>query len=302
MSGAPLLMLAAAATNEKRQEEQKKEKERLEQLAKQTAQEKIAFLASKAILWQNDEDIVSAYQNVLMGKLSFNSVQDYTIQEISIKDFFAFLTHYKEKESAVRLIQEHKLFEKTYDYNPFAIRSFIKATSFQNSVLGRGKCRYSVEHDIYENRQKLFLFYCPQQRKPICKKNPCMSSYWASQEIFLDILKEYTHPALREALCEDIVIPATIIASNDKKFEKMYRHFLEKKTFFYSSDKKTIDETFEKARKAAQTPEYQNLFIPPCPAIKTKWKYGIIPSTVIDESQSYECPIIKKALETQNSR
>ena len=116
------------------------------------------------------------------------------------------------------------------------------------------------------------------------------------------MLSEKTHPALRKALIEDVVVPATIMASGDKRFVKIYRKFLEKPTFLYSPDRQTIRSTFEQAERLSQTPEYQDLFIPACPAIKTKLKYGIFPYTVVDTSQAYECPIIKKALEKQNSR
>ena len=301
MSGAPLLIIAAAAL---REQEEKREKERLEQLVKQTAQEKIAYLAGRAANWKTDEDVVAAFEDVLNGNCSFNSMQTGKIEEISIKNFFAFLTQFKEKKEIVRIIKEHKLFKRTLKNHPRQISSFIKATCCRNSIIGQGKDGYSVEQDFYQNRQQIFKNYCPEQRKPVC---PNSAPLWQvilhfSFESFLESLQENVHPALKEALSKDVVVPATIMASGDKEIEKIYRKYLEKKELLYCVDKKMIAQTFLQARELSQTPEYQNLFVSPCPAVKTKWKYGIFPVRTIDTTQEYECPIIKNMLKKQNTR
>lgn len=301
MSAAFLLMVAAQ-NRARQEEEERKEKERLEQLAQQTAQEKISYLATRALSWKSNKDIANAYLDVLYQRMTFDSMHNSQPHEISIRDFFAFLTQYKERKNAIHLIKEQKLFEITLDKTPWLLSSFIRATSWRKSVIGSGKDGYAVEVDIAKNRQKIFQYFCPEQRKPKCPQKQDINFGYPSLYLFLECLQEYTRPELRNALAQDIVIPATIMASGKKDLEKLYRRFLEKKTILYSPDKKTIAKTFEEARKAAQTPEYQNLFIAPCPAIKTKRLWGIFPVSSIDESQHYECPIMKKILERQNSR
>ena len=301
MSGAPLLIIAAAAL---REEEEKKEKERLEQLLRRSREEKTTYLAAKAANWKKDEDIVSAFDDVLNDNYSFNSMQTGEVRNISIQDFFAFLTQFKEKKEIVRIIQEHELFKRTFEKHPYSIRTFISATCWRSAAFAQGNDAYRVERDIYQNRQKIFQSYCPEQRSPSCPSDFPLGQVIScfSFEFLLDCLQEKAHPALKEALAKDVVVPATIMASGDKEIEKKYRRFLEKKSFYYKADKKTIDETFRKAKELSTTPEYQELFISACPAIKTKWKYGIFPTRIIDTSQNYECPIMKKVLNKQNTR
>ena len=295
---AHILLPTFAAINEN----EKKEKERLEKLYAHATSEKILYLCVQAANWKNDEDIATAYQNMLNNRLWFNSLHTHEAQRIFIGDFFAFLTLYKDKESIATLIEKQCLFEKTLKKHPYFIRPFIEATGCKTSSIGYGQNSYLVERDIFQHRQEIFIDQCHQQKKPVCLMASSDDFRSYGQRSFLEMLTEKTHPALRNALAGDVVVPATIMASGDKRFVKLYRQFLEKPTFLYTPEKTKIKETFEKAEELSKTSEYQNLFIEPCPAIITKFKYGIIPYKTIDTSQNYECPIIKKLLEKQNSR
>ena len=83
---AHILLPTFAAINEN----EKKEKERLEKLYAHATSEKILYLCVQAANWKNDEDIATAYQNMLNNRLWFNSLHTHEAQRIFIGDFFAF--------------------------------------------------------------------------------------------------------------------------------------------------------------------------------------------------------------------
>ncbi len=291
-----------------------KEAQKKQLWAQGVREQKNIYLSNRLAAIKSDAEFMDFYRRLVKGHEQVSVLDEkgrYQNQPVMIGDFFAHLCIVQRPEETAKLVKDMHLLKETVQHGgawilPNEVNEKTAISMFFESVSSlrtraQDHSDLFLERSVLEDFQPIVNALIQKQRKPVCVLNSC---FWfdTTDKKFKDLLTGLDNastPNLRVAFVQMPEIAATLIAFKEDKKLKFYLNHLRK---HHIVDKNEIDDMEKQARNLAQTKAFVDMPIAPCPAIRTKRLLRIFKWSYLDQSRSYECPLMKRVLDNFTSR